>query len=125
MQAVQFLATLFVIVSTVIGAAVVPYVVLFVVQRRSRVGCGHAVLFVTVGGLLGFGVSFSLRHQVEARLALPSIQDALDDQCGGGVVRADPAHFVAEPFFSWIGDEASCHYIEASREWECYCPSGG
>ena len=121
MQGVRFAVSLFVSVVTLLGATVLPYVVLFVVRRKTRVSCLPAIALVLTGALVGFAVSFPLRFQVEALLARPAIQGAVDVQCGTGAVVVDIAGYSPEPYASWLGEEAGCQYIDFNREWECYC----
>lgn len=125
MQDVRFVTSLFVIVVTVLAASVLPYTLLFVVQRKTKVSCLMALTLVLVGGVLGFVVSFSLRFQVEASLAVPIIQAAVDAQCGAGAVTVDTAGYSSEPYASWLGEGVGCQYIDFEGEWECYCDTEG
>jgi hypothetical protein len=125
MQGARLGAFVVVIVLTAAGSLVVPYVLLFVRQHQERASCTAVVVFVIAGAFLGLLLGLSLRRAVEARVAVPAIQRAIDEQCGDGLVRVDVGHFVRSPYYSWITDDASCHFIDGSRTRECYCLYGG
>ncbi len=122
MQGIRFAATFFVIVTTSLGAFVLPYGIVFLLRRRETIGCTQVLLYVVSGALFGLLIGLALRPQVEARLVLPLVQSALDAQCGGNAVIATLEGIEETPYTRWIGDNASCHYIDLSDEWECYCP---
>ena len=121
MRGIQFAGTGIVVLMTVLGGSVLPYLLLYVVRRRQRAGCWPIVPVVALGALLGFLLGGALRQPVEAWLALDPIQAALDDQCGQSAFTATVAGFRTEPYFAWFGEDVSCHYLDGERRWECYC----
>lgn len=121
MQGIQFAGTGIVVLMTVLGGSFLPYLLLYVVRRRQRAGCGLILPVVVLGAALGFILGGALRQPMEAWLALESIQAALDDQCGRGAFTARVEGFRSEPYYVWFGEDANCHYLDGERRWECYC----
>lgn len=122
MPPIGLLTYFFVALCTFVGAVVVPYVIIFGLCRRVKTGCGMLFVYGAVGALLGFLFAFALRFELEARLMLPPIQEALDAQCGAGVVVADPARYSNNPFPAWYGVDANCQFLNEAEGWECFCP---
>jgi hypothetical protein len=121
MRGIQFAGIGVVVLTTVLGGAILPYLLLYVARRRQRAGCGLILPVVILGGALGFVLGGALRQPVEAWLALEPIQAALDDQCEPGAFTAGVGGFQTDPYFAWFGDDVSCHYLDGERRWECYC----
>lgn len=116
---------LFVLLVAVVSGAVTPYVLIYLVRRKQRAGCRTIVVVVLAGLALGVVVGLILRPVVESRLLLPQVQQAVDEQCGEGVVEVNLSGFVSSPYYRWESDRATCHYFDADRRWDCYCPEVG
>ena len=121
MRGIQFAGTGIVVLATVLGGSILPYLLLYVARRRQRAGCWVILPVVVLGAVLGFLLGSALRQPVEAQLALEPIQAALDDQCGRGAFTATVEGFQEDPYFAWFGEDVSCHYLDGERVWECYC----
>lgn len=121
MRGIEFVGWGFVVLITLVASTLLPYLVLFGLRRRERVGCGRAIGVVVVSGLIAFGVAMALRPSVVASLTVPRIQAALDGQCGEHSEPVSAVGFVMTPYYSWLGEEAGCQYIDYTSAWECYC----
>lgn len=121
MRGIEFVSWGFVILTTLVAGTVLPYFVLYVVRGRQRVGCGIALVVVLVAIAIGFGIGMVLRPAVVAQLSVPRIQAALNAQCGSGSEEVRAADFTTTPYYSWLGEEAGCQYIDYTTSWECYC----
>ena len=121
MQGIQFVTAIIMVLVVVVGATVLPYGVLYLARRRQRAGCGSIVVLVVLGGGLGLLLALAVRDSIQAGLAVPQVQAIFDAQCDGGQ-RVRAGEFQTEPYFAWIGEDGSCHYLDGERRWECYCP---
>jgi hypothetical protein len=63
---------------------------------------------------------FLVAEKLQARVAVPYIQEALDDQCPNTMTKVDPSGIVLGSIITWESKTTSerCVY---TNEWECDC----
>jgi hypothetical protein len=80
-----------------------------------------AVVLFGILAFLTFITFYAVGINVRYALVSPSLQNALDEQCGIGIVRVDQTGFNDDPSMSWNSAEQSvfCHVRDNS--WMCSC----
>lgn len=83
-----------------------------------------AALSLTLACILLCGLVYGFLLVKEAEGYLPLIQQALDEQCGEGVIIADIEGFDSDPMPVWYGRGANCRIVHEGRNgFECNCPT--
>lgn len=60
--------------------------------------------------------------KIDGLLKLPTIQQAIDDQCGKGRAIADLEGFHNDPVDTWKGQSVQCFYDDLyNKAWVCNC----
>jgi hypothetical protein len=71
---------------------------------------------------LGFALFF-FSDMVAAPFYMPEIQKALDEQCGEGVIQAQPTGFTRDPVMYWQDPDTTteCRFQNEQNAWVCTC----
>jgi hypothetical protein len=81
------------------------------------------ILLILLCSILSCAINLTITEEVQARIALPYIQNALNEQCRNVTVVADTSGFVIDPGFKWKSQTENVVCYPGSSGWRCDCNS--
>ena len=91
------------------------------IKAERRITRAVGFIFTLLALILVLAFLFLFSDSFNAPFYLPTIQQALDEQCGIGVASADIRGFTRDPKLSWWGDGVMCHLDSIDKNWICLC----
>jgi hypothetical protein len=103
------------------GAVMLTAVFLFLTRKKNLPKLVYALGVLQLSFVIGLILFYTLGYHIQATIALPHIQQALDEHCTGENIEAAADGFYIESRFRWeSGDKlAECYY--GGVDWICSC----
>lgn len=96
----------------------------FIRKRQHRISNKSLLLLFGIAVLVfiaGSALYLRVGSRLQAAIAEPYIQQALDQKCGQGVIIASEGETYNESFYHWRANTSSATCYYDNKEWLCSC----